>query len=82
MRAFVSSLALVFGVTICASAAADETTTTQPGVYVSPEVVIVGRVQRPSAVLEVRRVEPWVAVRELSRAQTGGIEDAAKRAPF
>ena len=66
--------------TLSGAALADDAAT--PGVTTLPTTVIYGRVQRPSVVLEVRRIEPWVAVKELSRPRVGNAEDATKRAPF
>ena len=79
MRIGAVVVAVVAGLTVSAIAAAEETA---PGTVTLPTTVVYGRVQRPSVVLEVRRIEPWVAVRDVSRPAIAEVGDATKRAPF
>ena len=85
MRAALASL-LALGVVFSVSAARADgegaAVQTAPGVFVMPNTVIVGRPNKPAAVIEIQRVQPWIAVKELSRPVAPSAEDATKRAPF
>ena len=51
-------------------------------VFTLPAITITGRIQKPLATVEVARIEPAVALRELRRPFTDRIEHAVTRDPY
>lgn len=79
MRALLSLLVVSAVGTFASGALADQT---EPGKFVMPDTVIYGRVQKPSAVIEIQRVQPWIAVKDLAKPAESGVEAATRRGPF
>ena len=76
------AFALVFGVSLEASAQEKTKDAAGRGVITLAEVTITGRIQKPIAAVDVSRIQPKLTLAELRQPFLERIEKAIYRDPF
>lgn len=78
MKSLAALASLLVASTVSLVASADAPA---PGVITLPTMILVGRVQRPSVVVEVSRAKMTLPLAEMQPPAALRVDDAARRAP-